>query len=189
MPWTPGVSPGATLDPMPTTGRTNFTEPKLFFVTTTILNHERLFTGSELCDQVEGMLFRVAKNTKTTLMAHCLMPSHIHLIAGHNDGGPGISKFMQSLKSLVSHMLFKERHGIWMPRFDDVILASEHVFLTKLNYIHENPVRAGLVAKAEDWKWSSVRFWYHDEPSEWLSKDTAWIRDRKATLGETPRVH
>lgn len=136
---------------MPTTGRTKFTEPKLFFVTTTTLNHERLFARSELCDQVEGMLFRVAQNTKTALMAYCVMPSHIHLIVGHNDGGPGISKFMQSFKSLVSHVLFKERHGIWTPRFDDVILVSEHVFLTKLNYIHENPVRAGLVSKAEDW--------------------------------------
>lgn len=116
-------------------------------------------------------------------MAYCLMPSHVHLIAGQNGGGRGISRFMQSFKSAVSHLLFKDRHGIWIPRFDDVIIAAEDVFLTKLNYIHENPVRAGLAPSALDWRWSSARYWYMDEPSDSLTKGTAWIAVR-GTPGE-----
>ena len=98
---------------------------------------------------------------------------------------------MQSFKSAVSHLLFKERHGIWISRFDDVIITSEDVFLTKLNYTHENPVRANLVSSAVDWPWSSARFWYSDEPSEGLTKGTEWTdakgnarRGRLACTGE-----
>jgi hypothetical protein len=72
-------------------------------------------------------------------------------------------------------MLFKDRHGVWMPRFDDVIIASERVFLDKLNYMHENPIRAGLVSEATDWSWSSARFWYLDEPSDALTSTTDWV--------------
>ncbi len=174
---------------MPTTGRKRFEGSTIFFVTTTLTDHERLFNSPVICDEVAGMLLRVATNTKTAIMAYCIMPSHIHLIAGHNDGGMGISRYMQSFKSLVSHVLFKERHGIWMPRFDDVIIASDNVFLTKLNYIHENPVRAGLVTKAIDWCWSSARFWYLDEPSDALTRGTEWVAPKQTALGETPRVH
>jgi putative transposase len=165
----------------------------MFFVTTTLRGRERLFSSRGICDEVTGMLFGAAKKTETQIMAYCLMPSHIHIIAGHNLGGPAISRFVQSFKSLVSHMLFKDRKGIWIPRFDDVILASEDVFLTKLNYIHENPVRAGLVTTATDWPWSSARFWYLDEPSDVLTKDTKWVdtsgnarRGRLACTGACP---
>lgn len=155
---------------MPTGHRPEIEGPTLFFLMTSLRNHERLFVTTVACDKVADMMFGVASNTKTTIMAYCIMPSHLHLIAGHEAGGSGISRFMQSFKSLISHAMFKERHGIWIPRFDDVIIVSERVFHLKLNYIHENPVRAGLVAKATDWRWSSARFWYMDEPSDYLSK-------------------
>jgi putative transposase len=160
---------------MGTRGRSGFDIPTIFFITSTLKGRERLFSTREIRDEVVSMLFRVTKNTETQLMAYCLMPSHVHMMAGHNLGGPGISCYMQSFKSLVSHVLFKERHGIWMPRFDDVIIASEDVFLTKLNYIHENPVLAGLVMSAIHWPWSSARFWYLDEPSDALTRTTDWM--------------
>ncbi|HEX9751625.1 MAG TPA: transposase [candidate division Zixibacteria bacterium] len=155
---------------MGTRGRDNLNDSKLFFVTTTLKRHERLFATATIRNEAASMLFRVARANQTTLMAYCMMPSHIHLIAGHPDGGSGISRFLQSYKSLVSHILFRERHGVWTPRFDDVVIASESLFLAKLNYIHENPVRAGLAIRATDWRWSSARFWYLDEPSDALSK-------------------
>jgi putative transposase len=177
---------------MPTGHRPELEGPTLFFLTTSLRNHERLFATQEVCDEVSEAMFRVAMNTKTTIMAYCIMPSHIHIIAGHAAGGGGISRFMQSFKSLVSHAMFGERHGIWIPRFDDVIIASERVFLSKLNYIHDNPVRAGLVANATDWRWSSARFWYLDEPSAGLSKtfECSWDGSKpgRGRPGCTPDV-
>ena len=39
------------------------------------------------------------------------------------------------------------------------MIVSESTFMQKINYIHENPVKAGLVATVEDYRWSSVRVW------------------------------
>ncbi len=45
---------------------------------------------------------------------------------------------------------------IWMPRYDRVAITSETAFRTKLKYIHQNPVKAGLVDMARDYEWSSA---------------------------------
>ena len=46
---------------------------------------------------------------------------------------------------------------LWMDRFDDVVIYNEQRLRVKIKYIHENPVRAGLVKEPEDWKFSSAR--------------------------------
>jgi hypothetical protein len=48
------------------------------------------------------------------------------------------------------------------------LISTENGLIEKANYIHQNPVRAGLVARAEDYRYSSIRFWLRkpleDEP-------------------------
>jgi hypothetical protein len=59
-------------------------------------------------------------------------------------------------------------------------IFSEDMFMQKVNYIHQNPVRAGLVEKAEDYRWSSVRWWkrcpLEDEPLKVDLNRIAWRR-------------
>ncbi len=62
---------------------------------------------------------------------------------------------------------------IWMPRFDRVAINTESVFRTKLEYIHYNPVKAGLVSKAEDWRWSSAKAYNTAETTD-ISVWTDW---------------
>ncbi len=52
-----------------------------------------------------------------------------------------------------------------MDRYDDVIVTSDRVFKIKIDYIHYNPVKAGLVSKMEDWKFSSYRNYLFDDNS------------------------
>lgn len=44
-----------------------------------------------------------------------------------------------------------------MPRFDDQVIRTAEMFWTKLHYIHNNPVKAGMITKSEDYKYSSAR--------------------------------
>ncbi|MEK6589878.1 MAG: hypothetical protein AABZ11_04290 [Nitrospinota bacterium] len=46
---------------------------------------------------------------------------------------------------------------LWKSRFDDLVLNKVETIKTKINYIHENPVRKGLVLRPEDWFYSSAR--------------------------------
>ena len=72
--------------------------------------------------------------------------------------------------SLVDH------HSNALPVF------SEAFFMQKVNYIHLNPVRAGLVAQAEDYRWSSARYWLRrvveDEPLRMDLEKIVWWRPR-----------
>jgi hypothetical protein len=48
--------------------------------------------------------------------------------------------------------------SIWHPEFWDRFIRNDHHFASALAYIHNNPVKAGLVALPEDWPWSSANF-------------------------------
>jgi putative transposase len=145
------------------------------FITTTLIDWKHLFGASEIRDNVLDILLGCTTTATTALLAYCIMPNHVHLIAGHNEGGPGLSRFVGGFKSLVSRRLFPNHHGIWIRRFDDVILVSENVFLTKLAYIHENPVRAGLARTSTEWKWSSAQAWLQEQPQPGLTLDWSWM--------------
>jgi len=51
----------------------------------------------------------------------------------------------------------KEKGPLWQPRFFDRALRTVKEYYEKAEYIHHNPVKAGLVRRAEDWVWSSAR--------------------------------
>jgi len=62
---------------------------------------------------------------------------------------------MRALKLSVS--LHRAERPFWQPRYYDFNVHSEEKFTEKLRYIHRNPVARGLVARPEDWAWSSFR--------------------------------
>jgi hypothetical protein len=59
-------------------------------------------------------------------------------------------------------------YSLWDGHSNVFLVVSEKAFMQRVNYIHPNPVRAGLVARAEDYRWSSARCWsrrpLEDEP-------------------------
>ena len=102
------------------------------------------------------ILQRVTMESGATVFAYCLMPNHFHLAI--QVGAVPLSVVMQRILSSyaqtfnqrydrVGH-LFEGRHKA-NPCLDDRYL------LGLIRYIQMNPVRAGLVARAEDWPWSS----------------------------------
>ncbi len=110
------------------------------------------------------------------------MPDHFHLISNPRDGR--IKEFAHDLKSRAakailqtnSHFRFPktdEGHQVWQESFKDVALWSEWMIWQKINYIHANPVKAGLVNSARDYYWSSFRS-FHSLGDEPLVVDHDW---------------
>ena len=94
------------------------------------------------------------------LLAWCIMPNHVHvmmqLLPGHQ-----LSDILHSWKSFTAHKANKllDRSGdFWMPEYFDRFIRDERHLLATFQYIHENPVKAGLVANPEDWPWSSAGY-------------------------------
>ena len=59
----------------------------------------------------------------------------------------------------------KQKSQLWFHRFDDQVIRSNKMFWQKLKYIHNNPVKAGLVLKPEDHLFSSARNYIKDDHS------------------------
>ena len=98
--------------------------------------------------------------------AAVLMPDHVHLLLTLRDesGWPfPLVEIMQSLKGSTAHRLNKllNRSGpVWEEESFDHVLRSDESLKQKCEYIRQNPVRAGLVQKPEDyrWLWVNPRF-------------------------------
>ena len=58
-----------------------------------------------------------------------------------------------------------QKRKFWMQRFDDEVIRNEKMFWTKLHYIHNNPVEAGIVNSVEEYKYSSARNYVNNDHS------------------------
>ena len=90
------------------------------------------------------------------LYGYCLLTNHVHLLL--RPVGASISWIMQSL--LVSHTQRYHQHHhsgghVWQGRFKSPVIQNDDHLLTVLRYIEANPLRAGIVERAEDYPWSS----------------------------------
>lgn len=89
-------------------------------------------------------------------LAYCLMDNHVHLII--DQGEEDIAKIMQSINIRYAHY-FNKRYDkighLFQDRFKSEVIEDERYLLAAVRYIHNNPVKAGMVAKPADYIWSS----------------------------------
>jgi putative transposase len=93
------------------------------------------------------------------VFAYCLMPNHIHMVL-RPVRSVELSKWMHWLTT--THVRRYHQHygtsgHLWQGRFKNFIIQEDTHLLTVVRYVEANPVRAGLVASARDWEWSSHR--------------------------------
>ena len=137
-----------------------------FYVTTSTLDRNIYFTDNSDFEMIERNIEFYRARDKATIFGYVVMSNHLHMIVDIPQGN-SISNFMRDFKRMTAKEFYGIRNmksgHLWQDRFDDLCLISKEVALTKLNYIHQNPVRAGLVEKAEDWIYSSARCYLYNE--------------------------
>jgi putative transposase len=92
------------------------------------------------------------------IWAYCLMPNHIHLIAVPGSEQGLRRAIGEAHRRYTRRINFREkwRGYLWQGRFASFIMDADYL-LAAARYVELNPVRAGLVAKAEEWPRSSAR--------------------------------
>jgi putative transposase len=90
--------------------------------------------------------------------SYCLMPNHVHIIAVPRDADGLGSTFRHVHRHYTGYVNARMRvtGHLWQGRFSSVAMDEQHLYAA-LRYVALNPVRARLVARAEDWAWSSAR--------------------------------
>ena len=126
------------------------------------------------------------------LLAYCLMPNHVHLVLWPREDGE-LSRWMQWLMTTQVRRHHR-RHGsdghLWQGRFKAFPIQRDAHLLSVLRYVERNPLRAGLVARAESWPWSSLGAWMAADPGNPVDAAAAAGRlDPALDEVPTPTLH
>lgn len=152
-------------------------ESGVYFVTFATHKWVDVFTRNEYKDILIENLNFCQENKGLELFAWCIMTNHVHIIARAKEGFT-LPDFLRDFKKYTAKAIikaikenqresrkewllemFKTENGnrFWRGDNKPIEIWSNYVFDQKLNYIHNNPVEAGLVFKAEDYVYSSAR--------------------------------
>ncbi len=118
----------------------------------------RVFHGEADYREFVKLMAAAGERLAPRLLAYCLMPNHVHLVLWPREDGE-VSRWMQWLMTAQVRRHHR-RHGsdghLWQGRFKAFPIQRDEHLLSVLRYVERNPLRAKLVARAEDWPWSSL---------------------------------
>ena len=123
-------------------------------------NRQIIFHDDEDFIYFLKLLKRYKKELKFKLYHFCLMSNHIHLMIEPTVEG-SLPKIMMRLTLAYSSFFNKKYRGVghvWQGRYKSSLVDKEDYFIWCGLYVELNPVRAGLVARPENWRWSSYNF-------------------------------
>ena len=179
------------------------------YVTSVCYKRVPVFRSEKACELFIEALLETRRQNPFKLIGYVVMPDHAHLIL--NPLGLDIGLVMGRLKSTSARAILDwvresghevslrkpaldvpqkrgHTHAVWLKDFSSIDLWSPKFIRQKLNYIHLNPVRAGLCKHPAEWRWSSYRAYLPHEPGsvpiemDWRG---SWRSDEFASVVET----
>jgi putative transposase len=120
----------------------------------------RLFAGDADYAAFERVLGEAWMRTATRIVCYCIMPNHWHLVLWPKADGE-LSDFMHWLTVTHTQRWHAYRNTVgtgplYQGRFKSFPIQQDHHFLRVCRYVERNALRAGLVTRAEDWRWGSL---------------------------------
>lgn len=138
----------------------------------------RLFETEADYKAFERVLGEAWQRTPTRIACYCIMPNHWHLVLWPATDGE-LSEFMRWLT--VTHTQRWHAHRgtsgmgpLYQGRFKSFPIQQDDHFLRVCRYVERNALRAGLVARAEDWRWNSLGSRRSAEAPAFLLPPSAW---------------
>jgi len=146
----------------------------------------RKLLSPDVCKRIViGSLAAQLRRQNGRCLGFVVMLDHVHAMLWFPEQHQ-ISACMNKWKELTSKQIsaayerdipaywskLEDRHAIWQVRYYDFNLWSERKLHEKLEYMHNNPVKAGLVNEVCDWPWSSAR-WWHQKKS--VGIEISWV--------------
>ena len=149
-----------------------------YYLTTVTKDRLQVFRREELKAIACNALKEARQSCGFLIFAYVIMPDHLHVITDSEKKSRVLLRFINGLigrrvidflkqrnysASLKKLRRQEDRRGhkysLWDHHANARVLTSEEMLMQRVNYTHKNPVRAGLVATAEEYKYSSARIW------------------------------
>jgi len=134
----------------------DYSKDRPVHVTVCTDNKENIFDSEINAKIVIDELLKAAKDLRFRILCYCLMPDHLHVIVSPGGSTLSLSKFLNIFKGGTT-AVFRERKDIrkiWQISAFDHVIRTEENLKTIIEYIRNNPVRKGIVEKADDYPYS-----------------------------------
>jgi putative transposase len=136
---------------------------------------DKIFRKSADYLAFERVLEEAQNRVAMRLLSYCIMPNHWHLVLWPREDGD-LSEYLRWLtvthtKRWHSHHHSTGTGSLYQGRFKSFPIEENGHFLTVARYVERNALRANLVERAEDWRWSSL--WHREQRSTLVSL-SAW---------------
>ena len=120
----------------------------------------QLFEEAGDYDAFERVLREARREAPMRICCYCVMPNHWHMLLWPERDGD-LARFMQRLT--ITHVRRWQQHRhcvghghVYQGRYKSFPVEEDEHFLAVARYVERNPLRANLVARAEQWRWSSL---------------------------------
>jgi putative transposase len=129
-----------------------------FFVTTCTFHRLPAFETPELAEVVVQNIEWARLHHGARVYAYCVMPDHVHLVLQLVDPTYSLGQVVGAIKRASGKRFHQMgyRGELWQERFYDRILRESETGLVVVNYVFENPVRAGLVSHPDEYPYCGI---------------------------------
>ncbi len=133
----------------------NYIGTYAYLLTTCTSGRREWFRKPAIVHVALEQLLRTAEEERFAVTAYCFMPDHAHLLVQGLADDSDLRRFMKVFKQRATfHSRDLRDDDLWQEGYHDHVLRAEDTTEKVTRYILDNPVRAGLVEKAEDYPYS-----------------------------------
>lgn len=135
-----------------------------------------LFRSDDDKKQFLQILFDKKKETGFAVYAFCLMDNHVHILIKESE--ESLATTMKRVNASYAIYFNQKYHRVghlFQDRFRSEPIEDEQYLIAVVRYIHNNPVKAGIVASLEHYKWSSYNFYLIPDNTESRNIDTEFV--------------
>jgi putative transposase len=147
-------------------------------------NHGHVFATDDEKSKFLELLRRYKARFGVLVLSYCVMGTHPHVICIATKGQRAFSAFWKGVNQAYARW-YNRKHArrgqVVMDRMSSPQIQDDRYLLTAMRYGDLNPVRAGLVRSAKDWRWSSHRHYAYGVPDDLVDSAPAFLH-----LGRTP---
>ena len=147
------------------------------FITCTVLNWIPLFTRQESVEILLDSFRYLQRTDNLKLYAYVILENHIHIVAQSDDINKTMAKFKrhaarellrllqkENVKTILDQLAFYKKahksdrqYQVWQEGLQPKLIQTDAMMRSKINYIHQNPVKRGYIDEASHWRYSSAR--------------------------------
>jgi REP element-mobilizing transposase RayT len=168
----------------------------LYYVTFSVVEWLPVFIDEPACKIITDSFTFCIKNKSLAVNAYVIMPTHLHAIFFDVEFEPErLKSTLDDMRKYTGRRLLdyaaahlpqsfthefqihagKDRERrFWQATQHPVGITSHGFWKQKMDYIHQNPCRKGLVVRPEDWRFSSARFWLTKEANNVQLSEVGW---------------